>query len=82
MRLGCPFPPKRPGPGKDFMITIISKFKSTCKACKGEIPQGVEIRYDAATKSAFHPECAEPKADLFGGTEAEELADQLGFEKT
>lgn len=62
------------------MITITAKFKSTCKKCKGVIPQFSEIKYDSATKSAYHPECAEPERDLFGESDAKDLANRLGFE--
>lgn len=62
------------------MITITAKWASRCPSCGLPIAKGDEVLYDSAAKKVFHLAC-EPKADLFGGTEAETLADRLGFQK-
>lgn len=62
------------------MITITCKFPSRCASCGESVAKGDEVLYDSAAKKVFHLAC-EPKADLFGGTEAETLADRLGYER-
>lgn len=56
---------------------MISKYAGKCKICSKPFKAGDEINYSKET-GATHPECGQ--GDLLAESEANELADRLGFE--
>lgn len=62
------------------MRIITAKYRSLCHECKGEIPIGTEVLYDETIKKTYHLQCRPAEqGDLLGSTEADDLADKLGF---
>lgn len=60
---------------------MIAKFPGRCAACRKPINTGDEIDYDVAAKKAYCSTKCRPveQLDVFGKSEAEELATRLGF---
>lgn len=56
---------------------MISKYNGTCCHCGKPTKAGTD-EYDLDTKKSFHRDC-EAKRDLFSASEAEALADELGY---
>lgn len=56
---------------------MICKYNGTCSICGKPTKAGKDI-YDLETKESYHEDCRS-RRDLFSASEAEELADQLGF---
>lgn len=55
---------------------MIAKWDGRCSICKGAIPAGEDVHYDAEAKSVQHWDCYEnPKP----GPDAFALADELGY---
>lgn len=57
-----------------------SRFNGKCAKCSGPIKAGDEIHYDGEARKAYHPDC-KPGGAIFEGTEAERLAESLGYRK-
>ena len=58
---------------------MISKFPGKCKTCSKPYPAGAEIHW-TREDGGNHVECWENKPkDLFAESEAEQLAERLGF---
>lgn len=64
------------------MKAFPSRYSGICNGCKDRFVAGTEIAYDDVAKKAYHLECQPvEQPDLLGASEAEQLADRLGFEK-
>jgi hypothetical protein len=57
---------------------MISKFKGTCRTCGKPYPVGEEIHW-SREDGGHHAACWESASLPFGRTEAERLAERLGF---
>lgn len=62
------------------MIRITTKYRSVCGKCKGEIPIGATVEYDASGKKVYHIGCPAfaPESEPVT-TDAEALAESLGY---